>query len=85
MKVVMAWVNPATISKRRWNYLFQQCLHRLEKRREMSLMDSRIKRREQQMKELNEIGLLLSSERDLKKQEMYVQNINYIKYTVYNT
>ena len=33
----------------------------------MSLMDSRIKRREQQMKELNEIGLLLSSERDLKK------------------
>ena len=66
-EVVMAWVNPATISKRRWNYLFQQCLHRLEKRREMSLMDSRIKRREQQMKELNEIGLLLSSERDLKK------------------
>ena len=43
-EVVMAWVNPATISKRRWNYLFQQCLHRLEKRREMSLMDSRIKR-----------------------------------------
>ena len=39
-EVVMAWVNPATISKRRWNYLFQQCLHRLEKRREMSLMDS---------------------------------------------
>ena len=25
-EVVMAWVNPATISKRRWNYLFQQCL-----------------------------------------------------------
>ena len=64
---VLAWVDPRTISKRRWNYLFLQSLSRLDKKLEMSLMQSRVKRREQQMKEMNEIGLLLSSEKDLKK------------------
>ena len=64
---VMAWIDPKTISKRHWNYLLRQSLVQLTKKRQMVAMQFRINRHDQQFHELNEIGISLSSEKDLKK------------------
>ena len=64
---VLAWINPKTISGRRWNYVIRQSFIRLERKRQRSAMQGKIERHNQQFNELNEIGMSLSSEKDLKK------------------
>ena len=74
--LILTWMNVSTISSRRLNYLIHQGFTRLARKRLRAEMKVRIDHHNQQLSELNEIGMLLSSEKDLKKLLKKVSNFS---------